>query len=94
MFWNVATFKNSKTVIARIISVLMYPTPNLTFIQELVAIDEAVANDAAEAAGAIKAECEADLAEAIPALEAAIGALDTLKPADISQVPILSSIYL
>ena len=54
--------------------------------QELVAVDEAQANEAAEAAGAIKADCVADLAEAIPALEAALGALDTLKPADISQV--------
>ena len=58
--------------------------------QELVAEDEATANQAAEVAGAIKADCEADLAEALPALEAAIGALDTLKPSDISQV----SVYL
>lgn len=54
--------------------------------QELVAKDEAVANEAAAVAGAIKADCEADLAEALPALEAAISALDTLKPSDISQV--------
>ena len=61
----------------------------LTLSQELVAEDEATANQAAEVAGAIKADCEADLAEALPALEAAIGALDTLKPSDISQVSVL-----
>ena len=31
-------------------------------------------------------ECEGDLAEAMPALEAALAALDTLNPADISLV--------
>lgn len=31
-------------------------------------------------------ECEGDLAEAMPALEAALSALDTLNPADISLV--------
>ena len=51
-----------------------------------MAADEAVANDAAAAAQAIKDECESDLAEAIPALEAAISALNTLKPQDITLV--------
>lgn len=43
---------------------------------------------AAEAAKvqAIKDECEADLAEALPALRAAIKALDTLTKADITEV--------
>lgn len=54
--------------------------------KEVVAADEEVANRAAKAAGAIKASCEADLAEAIPALEAAIKALNTLKPSDITMV--------
>lgn len=39
----------------------------------LVRKDEAVANAQAEIAGALKAECEADLAEALPILEEAIG---------------------
>lgn len=52
----------------------------------MVAADEAVANEAAAAAQAIKDECETELAEAIPALEAAIQALNTLKPADITEV--------
>ena len=53
---------------------------------QVVAADEAVANEAAAAAQAIKDECENDLAEAIPALDAAISALNTLKPADITEV--------
>ena len=52
----------------------------------MIAGDEVVANQAAAAAQGIKEECEGDLAEAIPALEAAISALDTLKPADITEV--------
>ena len=52
----------------------------------MVAADEAVANEAAASAQGIKDECEGELAEAIPALEAAIQALNTLKPADITEV--------
>uniref|UniRef100_A0A7M5WS23 Dynein heavy chain 3, axonemal n=2 Tax=Clytia hemisphaerica TaxID=252671 RepID=A0A7M5WS23_9CNID len=54
--------------------------------KEVVAADEAVANKAAAVAQGIKTECESDLAEALPALEAAVSALNTLKPSDISQV--------
>ena len=46
---------------------------------KLVKADEAVANEQAAQAQALKDECEADLAEAIPALEAALAALNTLK---------------
>lgn len=52
----------------------------------MVSADEAVANEAAAKSQAIKDECEGDLAEAIPALEAALAALNTLKPADITMV--------
>jgi len=54
--------------------------------REVVFEDEAVANDQAQEAQSLKDECEAELAEAIPALEAALAALDTLKPADITIV--------
>ncbi|XP_025198734.1 LOW QUALITY PROTEIN: dynein heavy chain 3, axonemal-like [Melanaphis sacchari] len=54
--------------------------------KELVGADEALANEAAAASQVIKDECENDLAEAIPALEAAVSALNTLKPADITLV--------
>ena len=45
-----------------------------------------MANEAAAKAKAIKDECEADLAEAIPALEAALAALNTLTSKDITVV--------
>ncbi|XP_032303513.1 dynein heavy chain 3, axonemal isoform X3 [Coturnix japonica] len=54
--------------------------------KEIVSADEKEANEAAAAAKAIKDECEGDLAEAMPALEAALAALDTLNPSDISLV--------
>lgn len=46
--------------------------------EEIVKADEAVANEQAMAAKAIKDECDADLAQAMPYLEAALAALDTL----------------
>ncbi|XP_046630090.1 dynein axonemal heavy chain 7-like [Neodiprion virginianus] len=52
----------------------------------LVKREEEVANTKAEIASALKTECEADLAVAIPILEDAIAALNTLKPADITLV--------
>lgn len=61
-------------------------TVNVEAKKEVVAADEALANEAAAAAQAIKDDCESDLAEATPALEAALAALDTLKPADITIV--------
>ncbi|XP_065670290.1 dynein axonemal heavy chain 12 isoform X3 [Hydra vulgaris] len=54
--------------------------------QEIVKADESVAKQQTAESQALKNECEADLAEAIPALEAALAALDTLKPADITIV--------
>ena len=46
---------------------------------KIVRIDEEAATIKAGEAQALKDECESDLAEAIPALEAALSALDTLK---------------
>lgn len=54
--------------------------------KELVGADEAAANEAAAAAQAIKDDCDSDLQEAIPALNAALAALNTLKPSDITIV--------
>ena len=45
---------------------------------KIVKSDEAVANQQASEAQAIKDECDADLAEAIPVLESALAALNTL----------------
>uniref|UniRef100_A0A672VCY4 Dynein axonemal heavy chain 12 n=1 Tax=Strigops habroptila TaxID=2489341 RepID=A0A672VCY4_STRHB len=54
--------------------------------RKIVKVDEEIATAKAEEAQALKNECESDLAEAIPALEAALEALNTLKPSDISIV--------
>ncbi|XP_015203470.2 dynein axonemal heavy chain 12 isoform X1 [Lepisosteus oculatus] len=53
---------------------------------KVVRVDEEAATLKANEAQALKDECESDLAEAIPALEAALSALDTLKPSDITIV--------
>ena len=52
----------------------------------VIQADEEVAAKKAEASGAIKQECENDLAEALPLLNAALSALDTLKKQDIDLV--------
>lgn len=46
---------------------------------KVVRADEEAATIKASEAQALKNECESDLAEAIPALEAALSALNTLK---------------
>ncbi|XP_052236951.1 dynein axonemal heavy chain 7-like isoform X2 [Dreissena polymorpha] len=55
-------------------------------VEKVVKADEAVANEQAKAAKAIKDECDADLAEAIPILNSALEALNTLTPQDITIV--------
>ncbi|OAD53307.1 Dynein heavy chain 7, axonemal [Eufriesea mexicana] len=52
----------------------------------IVQQEEEIANRKTEIAGKLKFECEADLAVAIPILEDAIAALNTLKPTDITLV--------
>ncbi|KAF5288992.1 hypothetical protein FQA39_LY03871 [Lamprigera yunnana] len=53
-------------------------------VEKIVRVDEESANQQAKAAQAIKDDCDADLAEAMPILNAALAALNTLTPADIS----------
>lgn len=55
-------------------------------VKAVVSIDEAKAKEEANKVTAIKEECEADLAEAMPALNSAIKALDTLTKNDITEV--------
>ena len=56
------------------------PLPPCAVYLQVVKADEAVANEQAMAAKAIKDECDADLAEAIPILNSALAALQTLTP--------------
>ncbi|XP_058478991.1 dynein axonemal heavy chain 7 [Solea solea] len=59
--------------------------------EKVVKVDEATANDQAMAAKAIKDECDADLAEALPVLESALAALNTLTTQDITVVKSMKS---
>uniref|UniRef100_UPI00358F5A88 dynein axonemal heavy chain 12-like n=1 Tax=Myxine glutinosa TaxID=7769 RepID=UPI00358F5A88 len=56
-----------------------------------VKAEEWVASEQAAVAHALKVECESELSEAIPALEAAEAALNTLKPADITIIKSMKS---
>jgi dynein heavy chain len=55
-------------------------------VEKIVRIDEAEAGEQAAAASTIKAECDSDLAEALPLLNGALEALNTLTTADIAVV--------
>ncbi|KAH8876868.1 Dynein heavy chain 7, axonemal [Schistosoma japonicum] len=63
-------------------------TESLTVEEQRVKVkaEEEIVNQKADASKSLSEECRADLAEAQPALEAALSALDTLKPADITIV--------
>ncbi|CAB3397054.1 unnamed protein product [Caenorhabditis bovis] len=54
--------------------------------REVVAANENKANEAATKVQALKAESEAELASAIPALEAAVEALETMTQSDVSSL--------
>eukprot|EP00892_Ulva_mutabilis_P009854 jgi/Ulvmu1/7240/UM035_0027.1 len=55
-------------------------------VKEAVSSEEAVASEEAAKVQAIKTECENDLAEAIPVLDKAVKALNTLTKGDIGEV--------
>ncbi|KAL6257142.1 hypothetical protein P5V15_012074 [Pogonomyrmex californicus] len=57
--------------------------------EKMVKIDEAAAAKVADEADMIRAECDADLAEAMPILNRAQAALDTLTLADIAIVKVM-----
>lgn len=71
---------------SKMLAIIEQETVKVEQATELVRDDEKVANLQAEASQALKSECEADLALAIPILEEAINALNTLKPQDITLV--------
>ena len=69
-----------------LMKVIIAETEQVEEKKKLVEADEAVANQSAQEARAIKEECEEKLAEAMPAMQAAVAALDTLNANDISMV--------
>lgn len=60
-------------------------------VEEVVKEDKQLANEQATAAKAIKNECNADLATAIPILENALAALNTLTANDVTIVKTMKS---
>jgi len=76
---------------AKLLTVIEKETVEVEKTTAIVMKDEESANQQAEEANLLKQECEADLAEAIPALESAMSALKTLKPADITEVKAMKS---
>jgi dynein heavy chain len=64
--------------------------PGVLETRKIVSAEAAVAQGEADIVTAQKNEVEADLAEAIPALEEAIAALNTIKPNDINEIKALS----
>ena len=60
-------------------------------VEKIVMADEEVANEQAADAQAIKDECDANLAEAMPILESALAALNTLTPADVTIIKTMKS---
>lgn len=64
--------------------------PGVMETRKVVSAEAAVAQGEADIVQQQKNEVEADLAEAIPALEAALAALDTIKPSEINEIKALA----
>ncbi|KAG8523853.1 Dynein heavy chain 7, axonemal [Galemys pyrenaicus] len=78
--------EEAKVENARMMQIIEIESAQVEAKRKFVKLDEEIASGKAEEAQVLKNECESDLAEAIPALEAALSALDTLKPSDITIV--------
>uniref|UniRef100_A0A2C9JUK5 Dynein axonemal heavy chain 7 n=1 Tax=Biomphalaria glabrata TaxID=6526 RepID=A0A2C9JUK5_BIOGL len=77
--------------VSDIMSVIEKDSIEVAKVEKVVKADEAVANEQASAAKAIKDDCDAQLALALPALEAALSALNTLTQNDITFVKTMKS---
>ncbi|XP_029975539.1 dynein heavy chain 12, axonemal [Salarias fasciatus] len=78
--------EQAKTDNTKMMKVIEVESVEVEAKSKVVRVDEQAATIKADEAQALKDECESDLAEAIPALEAALSALDTLKPSDVTIV--------
>jgi dynein heavy chain len=83
--------EESSKQVAEMMVVITKESKDVAEKETVVKADEEVANKQAMAAKAIKDECDADLAEAIPILEAALSALNTLSSQDITVVKTMKS---
>ncbi|KAG2469298.1 DYH7 protein, partial [Polypterus senegalus] len=69
-----------------LLAIIAQDTLEVETVKKEVEEEEAIANKAAQEAQAIKDECEQNLSIAMPALNAAIASLDTLKASDITLI--------
>lgn len=70
----------ASTEVDEMMVVIEHESVEVAKTEKVVKVDEAVANEQAMAAKAIKDECDADLSEAKPILTSALAALNTLTP--------------
>uniref|UniRef100_H2YSE7 AAA+ ATPase domain-containing protein n=1 Tax=Ciona savignyi TaxID=51511 RepID=H2YSE7_CIOSA len=78
--------EESSLVVEALVADISAESAEVELVKKLVEADEAVAANAADDAQQIKQECEEKLAVAMPAMNAAIAALDTLRQQDIALV--------
>ena len=60
-------------------------------LKESISVEESIVQKAVDEANAIKEDCERELADAIPALNAAQEALDCLRPEDLNLLKAMKS---
>ncbi|KAK9537950.1 hypothetical protein VZT92_005520 [Zoarces viviparus] len=81
----------ASTEVDAMMEIIEHESVEVANTEKVVKVDEAVANEQAMAATAIKDECDSDLAEAMPILESALAALNTLTSQDITLVKSMKS---
>ncbi|XP_047008198.1 dynein axonemal heavy chain 7-like [Ictalurus punctatus] len=77
--------------VEKMMVVIEHESAEVAETEKVVCMDEAVANEQAMAAKAIKDECDADLGVAMPILKSAMAALNTLTQQDITVVKSMKS---
>lgn len=82
----IPVLEKSKKETNELMAVIEKKLPGVEAMKKTVSEEAAIVQVQADECAAMKAECENDLAEAIPLLEDAMKALDTLKPSDITEV--------
>ena len=82
----IPVLEQSKKETNTLMGVIKKKLPGVEAMKKTVGEEAALVQIQANTCGAMKQECESDLAKAIPLLEEAMKALDTLKPGDITEV--------
>ncbi|XP_041972117.1 dynein axonemal heavy chain 7 isoform X2 [Aricia agestis] len=82
---------SAAAAVAETTSIVEKEKESVALVEAEVLVDQAAAEKQAKEAQEIKDECDADLAEAMPILNAALAALDTLTPQDITFIKTMKS---